>query len=121
MSFHQRFVDPANAAGAADDLDGLLRQFFQAQLPDPWPKLRLSDEPPAGVRPGRWTLLRSRLALAASIALLVGGQVLLANSFRGEDMTKATRDQNGPVVGQKGTRPDAPSHRPAPRATRPER
>jgi hypothetical protein len=67
--------EPSHQAG--DNLDNLLRAFFQAEMPNPWPSLeaptpRLRIGPPAKpeVKPGR-TLLRSRLALAASVALLI--------------------------------------------------
>lgn len=60
-----------------DDIDGLLRAFFRAELPDPWPVLKspAADENPVAVRKtGRtWSMMRSRLALAASIGLLLIG------------------------------------------------
>jgi hypothetical protein len=61
-----------------EDLDGLLRAFYQAQLPHPWPDCKV---PAAGGAPSarlrRSALLRSRLALAASVALLFTGSFLL--------------------------------------------
>lgn len=65
-----------------DDLDGLLRAYFQAELPDPWPSFE-APLPRHGVPPlrrsqaPRFTLWRSRLALAAAILLLVVGALFL--------------------------------------------
>jgi hypothetical protein len=67
-----------------DDLDGLLRAFFQAEMPHPWPALKAPPSshtaPPA---PPRRSLFRSRLALAASVALLVTGALALPGRFTG--------------------------------------
>ncbi|MBL8797324.1 MAG: hypothetical protein JNM56_25710 [Planctomycetia bacterium] len=61
-----------------DDLDGLLRSFFRSEMPDPWPTMKA----PAAETPtlGWWSRSRSRLALAASVALLLIGSWLLSGS-----------------------------------------
>ena len=61
-----------------DDVDQLLRAFYRSEMPDPFPSfeapaetLRVLPFPvPAARRP---RISRSRLALAASVALLMGG------------------------------------------------
>ena len=62
-----------------ENLDRLLRAFFQAQTPAPWPApplpLPRSEAPPA---PRRWWRWGSRSALAASVALLFLGYWSLA-------------------------------------------
>lgn len=59
-----------NAIQPNFDLDGLLRGFFRAEMPDPWPALQT----PPSARPARRSAsLRGKLALAASVALLVAG------------------------------------------------
>jgi hypothetical protein len=66
-----------------DDLDGLLRAFYQAEMPHPWPDL----DPPARTllpppRVSFWyRISRSHLALAASIALLILGTLLLSSKL----------------------------------------
>jgi hypothetical protein len=71
-------------AQSGDDLDQMLRAFFQAEMPNPWP-----SAPEAAPQPvllpaaksgasGLSPLTRSRLALAASVALLVAGPLFLA-------------------------------------------
>jgi hypothetical protein len=107
MSF---FIHPPVSAGGrqpGDELDNLLRAYFQSEMPDPWPALeigmgsadaevpiRLSllpaadepseeSEPEPVVRasfPGG-SLSRSRLALAASVALLVSGSLFLSGQL----------------------------------------
>jgi hypothetical protein len=83
-----------------DELDGLLRAYFQAQMPRPWPALVLPQDrngvlplarPPvapsrlpareAKAGDGRRPLFRSRLALAASVALLILGPLYLSGKF----------------------------------------
>jgi hypothetical protein len=65
------------------ELDVLLRNFFRAEMPDPWPTLKAPVEatlPPARPMPRRWTFIRSKLALAASVALLMAGSWYLSGS-----------------------------------------
>lgn len=59
---------PSGESRAGDDLDGLLRAFFRAELPQPWPPFR-----PPTAQTTRSARFRSALALAAALALLVIG------------------------------------------------
>jgi hypothetical protein len=66
-----------------DEVDQLMRAYFKAQMPDPWPSF---EAPPTSsvlpfVPPRRSTALRGRLALAASIALLAAGGWFLSGKF----------------------------------------
>ncbi|HEY7313791.1 MAG TPA: hypothetical protein VH643_30860 [Gemmataceae bacterium] len=77
-----------------DDLDGLLRMFFRAQMPYPWPAPPTSHfrtEPAARPATSRRPLIRSRWALAASIALLLLGSLLLPGRF-----TPGSKPEQGP-------------------------
>ena len=68
----------------SDDLDFLLRRFFRSQMPDPWPRPRLSffrPHPATPATPSRHPLIRSRWALAASVGLLLLGSLLLPGRF----------------------------------------
>jgi hypothetical protein len=106
-----------------DEVDGLLRNFYQAELPNPWPSL----EAPAAknvilpFRPAakRFPMLRTRLALAACVAFLVAGPLALsaylsgtntntaATSVPGMEPTADRRNSNLPprVVGESLTGP----------------
>jgi hypothetical protein len=73
-----------------DELDPLLRRFFQAQMPSPWPDCPVPDEPARAVvvpeKPASsWLELSqrfaSRLALALSLLLLVGAAWSLSGAF----------------------------------------
>jgi hypothetical protein len=78
-----------NGHAGGDGLDNLLRAFFQAEMPSSWPD---APVPPASERPALLTLhapaaaprlrvlTRSRLALAASVALMIGGSWILSLS-----------------------------------------
>jgi len=63
--------------GGPDELDILLGKFFRAQMPHPWPRLTapITDTPPIS---SWWMRSRSRLALAASVAILIVGSWWLA-------------------------------------------
>jgi hypothetical protein len=93
-------AEPHGAGRPADDVDGLLRAFFRAEMPRPWPELRLPGASASGngvavldgpsTKPGLrsggsfprpWATVRSRLALAASVALLMGASLFLAGHF----------------------------------------
>jgi len=89
---HMRFMDPPSLDSPArgrsgDDLDGLLRAFFRAEMPNPWPGAPVVEEAPvvlsrpASARSAR-TLFRSRMALAASVAFLLGIPWLISDSFK---------------------------------------
>ena len=78
-----RFVEPPPLK-PSDDLEALLRAFFRSQMPPSWPSPRV---PLASVMPLRRPprvgrgLTRSRWALAASVALLLLGSLLLPSRF----------------------------------------
>ena len=86
-----RIVEPPSLdspwRGRHGDLDGLLSDFFRSELPKVWPGPPTSDEQPktiplAARKPfSRWSAVRSRLALAASIALLLAGGWFLSGKF----------------------------------------
>jgi hypothetical protein len=63
-------IQPENP-NRPDDLDELLRSFFRAEMPAPWPTMKApASAERASAGPSWWSRSRSRLALAASIALL---------------------------------------------------
>jgi len=86
-----RIVEPPSLdspwRGRHGDLDGLLSDFFRSELPKPWPEPPIPDEQPQTLplparKPfSRWSAVRSRLALAASIALLLAGGWFLSGKF----------------------------------------
>jgi hypothetical protein len=81
-----------------DDLDGLLRSFFQAELPHPWPQLSVPESKKE--TPSRnWFSLRrgmtSRLALAASVALLFLGHALISGRLQDALVKQGQGLQNG--------------------------
>src|SRR5260370_24199561 len=51
------------------DVDHLLRDFYTAEMPDPWPALRLPNRAPLRHTPPRFAPSFFRLALAASVVL----------------------------------------------------
>ncbi len=75
-----------------DEIDGLLRAFFRAEVPNPWPALKAPAAPqttPVPPAPPRRALWRSRLALAASVALLALGSLLWPGKAQPEPQAPA--------------------------------
>jgi hypothetical protein len=117
-------LSPSASRGGAqppDDIDKWLRAFFKAQMPHPWPSPEAPAPrrvaPPPVARPApRWPLMRSRLALAASVALLATGLLFLAGAFQGRmnpaappiHMDGSANRENDPI--HKGTQPLADPH-----------
>jgi hypothetical protein len=69
-----------------DDVDRLLRDFFRAEMPDPWPELSPPEAlplRPMKARTNRWAGLRRRFAVAASVGLVLVGYLFLARAFPG--------------------------------------
>ena len=78
---------------ARPDMDALLGDFFQNEVPKPWPAF----QPPMPVRATHsvsfWTRSAGRLALAACVALLVGGYLSLGGFFpRSQTPTGVSRE-----------------------------
>jgi len=81
-----------------DNLDNLLRAYFQAEMPNPWPSME-APAPGLSVAPGlpapakgRGSLFRSRLALAASITLLLAAPLFLGGKLRDTSAPGELRD-----------------------------
>jgi len=97
---------PETSARSEDDLDELLRGFFKAEMPDPWPNFQ---GPPvtlplaARSRPTGRSVLRSRLALAASVALLLAGPLLLSGR-----LAQSAPDSGRGIQEGTATRPTIP-------------
>jgi hypothetical protein len=86
MKFVTRPPIDANGVGhGGDDLDEVLFAFFRSEMPRPWPQMKRPDETPA-VRPAlpapapppRSWFRSPRFALAASVALLIGGYAVMS-------------------------------------------
>jgi hypothetical protein len=66
------------------NVDDLLRSYFRAEMPEPWPEMRA----PAPILPlaapaqrKTWWRRAGRLAIAASVALMLIGYLALASLF----------------------------------------
>lgn len=69
----------AEANGDAQpQVDGMLRDFFQSEMPRCWPRFVAPREKAPG---SFWERASGRLALAACVALLVGGYLALSACF----------------------------------------
>lgn len=63
---------------ARPEVDEVLRDYFHAEMPKPWPAFK----PPRVIQPASfWSRYSGRLALAACVTLMIGGYLALANCF----------------------------------------
>jgi hypothetical protein len=78
--------DRLHSAGF-DEVDRLLTDFYRAEVPQPWPRLRAPAPPPAPRPPIVRSRLVQRLArplgLAAAVAFLLFGYLTLSATFSG--------------------------------------
>jgi hypothetical protein len=111
---------PADTNGAGhhgDDLDEALFAFFRAQMPSPWPRLRLPEAPPVrpampAPAPSRRPWFRSpRFVLAASLALLIAGYAAMSAALTPPaPVGNPALDDGG--AGMKGIKRDMQPHEP---------
>jgi hypothetical protein len=113
-------ADPRDGGRLSDDLDGRLRAFFRAEMPEPWPVLQPPVSalvPRSAAAARRRPLSRSRLALAASAAFLLLGQLSLSGPFMDAAPVPAGSSEGGVAGRDARTKPKlykpSPS-RPAP-------
>jgi hypothetical protein len=64
-----------------DRVDEMLRTFFRAEMPDPWPVLEAPELPPQTLVLRPWWKRTGRFALAASVLLMLLGYLALASGF----------------------------------------
>jgi hypothetical protein len=77
-------VDPTNHDRSSENLEELLRAFYRAEMPRSWPELKVpvSAEAPRHAHKSWFSTAKSRLALAASIILLILSTLLLSQTLR---------------------------------------
>lgn len=85
-SLQTSFVAPRDIDTSPNEVDGLMRAFFRAEVPEPWPVLKppaTQSLPRAGSAVRRRSLVRSRFALAACLLILLIGQLVVLARFSG--------------------------------------
>src|SRR5438046_2300036 len=89
---------------ACPEMDGLLHDYFQAEMPHPWPTFKAPREVQAKAG-SLWSRYSGRAILASSVALLVAAYLMLggffptpqgANAMKGELPDIGLRDK-GPA------------------------
>ena len=99
---------PQTGRPSEDELDGLLRAFYKAELPNPWPAPQVpgprNDILPLRSAPPRFAMLRTRLALAACVAFFVAGPLFLSSYFNPANTETAATTEPAPIGGEKAQR-----------------
>jgi hypothetical protein len=78
--------------GNGECVDGVLRRFFHAEMPHPWPECAASAQARQTPRPSRFGAM-ARLALAAAVALFFAGYLALAGLFPQPKIVPSDRGQ----------------------------
>ncbi len=82
---------------ARPEIDHLLHGYFQAEMPHPWPAFAM----PKAMRTKRpvsfWSRYGGRVALAASVALLVASYLALAGFFPRLQTPTGVEPQTGDI------------------------
>ena len=78
------------------DVDHLLTEFFQSEMPATFPALRLPRTAPLA---SMWKRASTRFALAAAVMVCLVGYLALAGSFKPRDEAGL----QGPEIGQNPT------------------
>jgi len=89
--------------GDSPVLDGLLREFYRAEMPDPWPRLSLPSHAPMRPSAPRFAHSFFRVALAASVVIGLTAFWGIAGMFPKD--VAVGGGISGPEIGQK------PGHR----------
>ena len=74
-------VNPAGVRGSGPELEEVLQTFFHSELPHPWPAF-VAPAPTVRLPLRRRLFTSNRLALAASIALLLLGSLALPTALQ---------------------------------------
>ena len=79
-------------------MDDLLQDYFRSQMPKPWPAFKAPQPARVKSAPSLRSRFGARLALAASIALLIAGYWTLAGYFPGTPRTAGLEDVVPPIA-----------------------
>ncbi len=107
---------PLPTRGADAHLDHLLRGFYRAEMPDPWPQMDAPEPSPkvAVISQRRhWFKIGARLALAASIGFILVAYLALAQNFPRTSSSGRQVEPVAPDIGQKPRRVTTPRGREA--------
>lgn len=90
------------------EVDQLLQDYFQAEMPKPWPQFKA----PRAARPQTtWARYSGRMALAACVSLLVAGYLMLGGAFPAMSRDpNAVHDVVPPIGMKEGQKRDLPKN-----------
>lgn len=63
------------------EMDNLLHEFFESEMPKPWPAFKAPLQTRVPKQASFWGQYSGRLAIAASVALMVAGYLTLGGFF----------------------------------------
>jgi hypothetical protein len=93
-----------------DELDSLLQTFYRSELPNPWPALTAPRErntilPFRPAKP-RFTMSRTRWALAACVAFLVAGTLIVSPFLGGGNIETVKSTEPAALDASATTQPE---------------
>lgn len=79
---------------ARHEMDDVLHDYFKAELPHSWPAFQEPRQVRTKAAPSLWSRYAGRLALAASIASLMAGYLMLGDHFPRTQQASGVQDLN---------------------------
>lgn len=89
---------PVSHDEARPEVDDLLRDYFQAEMPKSWPAFKAPRPARMKRSESLWSRYSGRLALAACVALLVGGYLTLSGYFPAPTISNGIEDATRPAA-----------------------
>jgi hypothetical protein len=96
------------------EVDVLLHEYFEAEMPKPWPAFKAPLQVRAKKQATFWSQYSGRLALAASVALLVAGYLTLGGFFSNSSGLTGVERGMESNIGQRDKAPKATNPTPMP-------
>jgi hypothetical protein len=101
-------------------MDDLLHDYFQSEMPKAWPQFKAPKQPRARKPETLWSRYSGRVALAACVALLVAGYLMIGRD--GQPVHTANGlQQVVPNIASKDGGPNAAKTKVTPRTNEPDR
>ena len=89
---------PAPHDEARPEVDELLHDYFQAEMPKSWPAFKAPRPARTKQSESLWSRYSGRLALAACVALLLGGYLALSGYFPTPTLSNGIEDATRPAA-----------------------
>jgi hypothetical protein len=92
------------------EMDGLLHDYFQAEMPKPWPAFKAPQTVQTKSSASYWSRSLARVALAVCVAMLVAGYLMLGSFFpRTQPPIEVEKAASDAAIREKGAKKITPA------------